>query len=228
MHIKEERMMKRDIILVIGAILSVVASYMAYVAVHPVRGDIYFSYTHIPAALVCYLAFFISLVASIMYLKKRTRSYDMAAEVSVIIGLVYGIVALISGAIWANAAWGLYWNWDPKQTTTLILWIAYAGYIAVKYSISDVDRRAVIGAVYNVLAFSLIPLTFLSVTLWQSLHPRAQEITLSMPVKVTLISNIVAASLFFAYLFIVAYSLWSLEDRVNVMLYRHRYKRGGA
>lgn len=221
-------MMKRDIILVIGAILSVIASYMAYVKVHPVRGDIYFSYTHVPAALVCYLAFFISLVASIMYLKKRTRSYDMAAEVSVIIGLVYGIVALISGAIWANAAWGLYWNWDPKQTTTLILWIAYAGYIAVKYSISDVDRRAVIGAVYNVLAFSLIPLTFLSVTLWQSLHPRAQEITLSMPVKVTLISNIVAASLFFAYLFIVAYSLWSLEDRINVMLYRHRYKRGGA
>ena len=221
-------MMKRDIILVIGAILSVIASYMAYVVVHPVRGDIYFSYTHIPAALVCYLAFFISLVASIMYLKKRTRGYDMAAEVSVIIGLVYGIVALISGAIWANAAWGLYWNWDPKQTTTLILWIAYAGYIAVKYSISDVDRRAVIGAVYNVLAFSLIPLTFLSVMLWQSLHPRAQEITLSMPVKVTLISNIVAASLFFAYLFIVAYSLWSLEDRVNVMLYRHRYKRGGA
>lgn len=227
MRIKR-RMKKSDIILVIGAILSVVASYMAYVSVHPVRGDIYFAYTHIPAALVCYLAFFVSLVASIMYLKERARSYDMAAEVSVIIGLVYGIVALISGAIWANAAWGLYWNWDPKQTTTLILWIAYAGYIAVKYSISDVDRRAVIGAVYNVLAFSLIPLTFLSVTLWQSLHPRAQEITMSMPVKVTLISNIVAASLFFAYLFIAAYSLWSLEDRVNVLSYRQRYKRGGA
>ncbi|MCD6210734.1 MAG: cytochrome c biogenesis protein [Methanophagales archaeon] len=220
--------MKRDIILVIGVILSVGASYMAYVSVHPVRGDIYFSYTHVPAALVCYLAFFISLVASIMYLKKRARRYDMAAEVLVIIGLVYGIVALISGAIWANAAWGLYWNWDPKQTTTLILWIAYAGYIAVKYSISEVERRAVIGAVYNVLAFSLIPLTFLSVMLWQSLHPRAQEITLSMPVKATLILNLAAASLIFAYLIITTYSLWSLEDRVNVLLYRYRYKKGGA
>ncbi len=201
---------------------------MAYVSVHPVRGDVYFSYTHVPAALVCYLAFFISLVASIMYLKKRERRYDMAAEVLVIIGLVYGIVALISGAIWANAAWGLYWNWDPKQTTTLILWIAYAGYIAVKYSISEVERRAVIGAVYNVLAFSLIPLTFLSVMLWQSLHPRAQEITLSMPVKATLILNLAAASLIFAYLIITTYSLWSLEDRVNVLLYRYRYKKGGA
>jgi len=146
----------------------------------------------------------------------------------VIIGLVYGIVALISGAIWANAAWGLYWNWDPKQTTTLILWIAYAGYIAVKYSISEVERRAVIGAVYNVLAFSLIPLTFLSVMLWQSLHPRAQEITLSMSVKATLILNLAAASLIFAYLIITTYSLWSLEDRVNVLLYRYRYKKGGA
>ncbi len=201
---------------------------MSYVSVHPVRGDVYFSYTHVPAALVCYLAFFISLVASIMYLKKRERRYDMAAEVLVIIGLVYGIVALISGAIWANAAWGLYWNWDPKQTTTLILWIAYAGYIAVKYSISEVERRAVIGAVYNVLAFSLIPLTFLSVMLWQSLHPRAQEITLSMPVKATLILNLAAASLIFAYLIITTYSLWSLEDRVNVLLYRYRYKKGGA
>jgi len=201
---------------------------MAYVSVHPVRGDVYFSYTHVPAALVCYLAFFISLVASIMYLKKRERRYDMAAEVLVIIGLVYGIVALISGAIWANAAWGLYWNWDPKQTTTLILWIAYAGYIAVKYSISEVERRAVIGAVYNVLAFSLIPLTFLSVMLWQSLHPRAQEITLSMSVKATLILNLAAASLIFAYLIITTYSLWSLEDRVNVLLYRYRYKKGGA
>jgi len=201
---------------------------MSYVSVHPVRGDVYFSYTHVPAALVCYLAFFISLVASIMYLKKRERRYDIAAEVLVIIGLVYGIVALISGAIWANAAWGLYWNWDPKQTTTLILWIAYAGYIAVKYSISEVERRAVIGAVYNVLAFSLIPLTFLSVMLWQSLHPRAQEITLSMPVKATLILNLAAASLIFAYLIITTYSLWSLEDRVNVLLYRYRYKKGGA
>ena len=201
---------------------------MSYVSVHPVRGDVYFSYTHVPAALVCYLAFFISLVASIMYLKKRERRYDMAAEVLVIIGLVYGIVALISGAIWANAAWGLYWNWDPKQTTTLILWIAYAGYIAVKYSISEVERRAVIGAVYNVLAFSLIPLTFLSVMLWQSLHPRAQEITLSMSVKATLILNLAAASLIFAYLIITTYSLWSLEDRVNVLLYRYRYKKGGA
>ncbi len=219
-------MARRDVILIIAVLLSVGGSYMAYVSVHPMRGDVYFAYTHIPAALACYLAFSISLVASIRYLKKRVRVYDMVAEVSVILGLGYGVVALISGAIWANEAWGLYWNWDPKQTTTLILWIAYAGYIAVKNSISEVDKRAVIGAVYNILAFSLIPLTFLSVMLWQSLHPRAQEVTMSMPVAITLVVNLIAASLFFVYLLITAYSLWVLEDRVNELLYMSKRQEG--
>ncbi len=212
-------MYKRDIILVIAALTSIGASYMAYVHVHPIRADIYFAYTHIPAALGCYLAFFVSLVASVLYLKRRRRAYDMIAEVSVIIGLVYGVVALISGSIWANAAWGLYWNWDPKETTMLILWVAYAGYIAIKSSINENDRRATIGAVYNILTFSLIPLTFLSVMIWQSLHPRAQAVAMSTLVKLTLISNIVAASLFIIYLISIAYRVWSLEDHVNELLY---------
>ncbi len=212
-------MYKRDIILVIAALSSIGASYMAYVHVHPIREDIYFAYTHVPAALGCYLAFFVSLVASVVYLKRRRRAYDQLAEVSVITGLVYGVVALVSGAIWANAAWGIYWNWDPKQTTTLILLVAYAGYIAIKSSIVEMNRRATIGAVYNILIFSLIPLTFLSVTLWQSLHPSAEEVTMSALVKLTLVSNILAAALVIIYLIITAYRVWSLEDRVNALLY---------
>ncbi len=158
-------------------------------------------------------------MASVVYLKRKRRAYDQLAEVSVIIGLVYGVVALISGAIWANAAWGMYWNWDPKQTTMLILMVAYAGYIAIKCSITEMERRATIGAVYNILIFSLIPLTFLSVMLWQSLHPRAQEVTMSPLVKLSLISNIAAATIFIIYLIIMAYHVWSLEYRVNSLLY---------
>ena len=211
--------MKRDILLCVAVALSVVASYMAYVAVQPVREDLYFSYTHIPAALICFLAFFVSLVASIMYLWKRKRGYDRAAEVSTILGLVYGAVALISGAIWANAAWGAYWNWDPKQATMLILCIAYMGYLSLKLSIGGVEKRALVGAVYNILAFSTIPLTFLSVTLWGSLHPKASEVTMSLPVKQTLSLNLIAALLFFVYLLITAFAVWSLEDRVNGLTY---------
>ncbi len=211
--------MKRDILLCAAVALGVVASYMAYVAVQPVREDLYFSYTHIPAALICFLAFFVSLVASVMYLWKRKREYDRAAEVSAILGLVYGAVALISGAIWANAAWGAYWNWDPKQATMLILWIAYMGYLSLKLSIGGVEKGALVGAVYNILAFSTIPLTFLSVTLWGSLHPKASEVTMSLPVRQTLSLNLIAALLFFVYLLITALAVWSLEDRVNRLTY---------
>ena len=211
--------MKRDILLGIAVAVSVVASYMAYVAVQPVRKDLYFSYTHVPAALICFLAFFISLIASIMYLWKRKKRYDRTAEVSAILGLVYGAVALISGSIWANATWGTYWNWDPKQTTMLILWIAYMGYLSLKLSIGGVEKRALVGAVYNILAFSTLPLTFLSVTLWQSLHPRASEISMALPIKLTLSLNLIAASLFFVYLLIAVFTVWSLEDRVNALIY---------
>lgn len=217
-HVSDKEM-KRDILLCVAVAVSVVASYMAYVAVQPVREDLYFSYTHIPAALICFLAFFVSLVASIMYLWKRKRGYDRAAEVSTILGLVYGAVALISGAIWANAAWGAYWNWDPKQATMLILCIAYMGYLSLKLSIGGVEKRALVGAVYNILAFSTIPLTFLSVTLWGSLHPKASEVTMSLPVKQTLSLNLIAALLFFVYLLITAFAVWSLEDRVNRLTY---------
>jgi heme exporter protein C len=131
--------MKRDILLGIGAVLSVVASYAAYVWIPPeaTMGDLYrIVYLHVPVAWVCYLAFALSLVASIAFLTKRKHAYDRVAEVSAILGLVYGAIALVSGSIWAKAAWGSYWNWDPRETTTLILWIAYAGYNYVTYASS--------------------------------------------------------------------------------------------
>ncbi len=220
--------MKREILLCIAVAVSVVASYMAYVAVQPVRKDIYFSYTHIPAALICFLAFFISLIASIMYLWKGRKGYDRTAEVSAILGLVYGAVALISGSIWANATWGAYWTWDPKQTTMLILWIAYMGYLSLKLSIGGVEKRALVGAVYNILAFSMVPLTFFSITLMGSLHPQASKVTMALPIKLTLSLNLIAALLFFIYLLVTVFTIWSLEDSVNALIYEKGEGEGGV
>lgn len=217
--------MKRDILLYIAVAVSVIASYAAYVWAPPeaTMGDLYrILYVHAPVAWVCYLAFFISLIASIMYLAKRRKGFDKVAEVSAILGLIYGAIALVSGSIWAKAAWGGYWNWDPRETTTFILWIAYMGYISLKLSIGSVEKRAVIGAVYNILAFSTIPLSYLSIMLLPSLHPQIvtqTEIFMTAPMTTTLFLNVIAASLFFAYLLITAFTVWSLEDRVNTLIY---------
>ena len=222
--------MKRDILLCIAVAVSVVASYAAFVWVpsEATMGDLYrIVYSHVPAAWVCYLAFSISLFASIIFLAKREHAYDRGAEVSAILGLAYGTIALISGSIWAKAAWGSYWNWDPRETTTLILWIAYAGYIAIKHSIGEVEKRAVIGAVYNILAFSTIPLSYLSIMLLPSLHPQIAtptEIFMTSPMIATLFLSLIAASLFFGYLLITAFTVWSLEDRLNALI----YEKGGV
>jgi heme exporter protein C len=221
---------KRDILLCTAIAVSVVASYAAYVWVpaEATMGDLYrVVYVHVPVAWVCYLAFFFSLITSISFLVTRKHAYDRMAEVSAIFGLVYGAIALISGAIWAKATWGSYWNWDPRETTTLILWIAYAGYISIKQSIGELEKRAMIGAVYNILAFSTIPLSYLSIMLLPTLHPQIATPTgifMTSPMIKILFLSLIAASLFFLYLMITAFTVRSLEDRVNALM----YEKGGV
>jgi len=210
-------------------LVNIIAIYVAYIAgPSPVEGvprsDVYrIFYIHTPAAWVCYLTLGISLVASILFLTKRNFMYDTIAEVSAILGLVYGVVALITGSIWANVAWGVYWNWDPRETTTLILWIAYMGYISLRLSIGNVEKRALTGAVYNILAFSTVPLSYLSIRLWQTLHPQiivGSVISAIPPVMETLFLNLIAASLVYIFLLRMMYGARSLQERVDALIHR--------
>lgn len=210
--------------------INIVASYAANIAAPTERtmGDLYrIFYVHTPAAWVCYLALTISLLASLLFMVRKRIMYDKIAEASAVLGLVYGLVALITGAMWSNATWGAYWSWDPRQTTTLILWMAYMGYISLKLSVGNIQKRAQIGAVYNVLAFSTIPLSYLSITLWQSLHPQiitGSEFHLTTPMIETLLLNLVAASLIYVYFLGMMFNVRSLEDKAETLM----YERGGA
>ncbi len=214
---------------VVSIFTAIIATYAAYIAgPSPVQGpgsSVYrIFYTHTPAAWVCYLTLAISLLASVLFLVKRDFKYDMLAEASAILGLMYGVIALITGSIWANAIWGVYWNWDPRETTTLVLWMAYIGYITLRLSINNKQKRASTSAVYNILAFSTIPLSYLSITLWQSLHPQiivpGSGISATPPVMETLFLNLVAASLIYLYLLKMMYGVRSLQSRVNAAIYR--------
>lgn len=210
--------------------LNIIASYAALVRapVEETMGDVYrIFYIHTPAAWVCYLALGISLGASVIFLMKRDRKFDRVAEVSAVLGLVYGLVTIVTGAIWSNVAWGVYWNWDPRQTTTLILLMAYLGYISLKLSIANLEKRALIGAVYNVLAFSTIPLSYLSITLWRSLHPQiitASEISITTPMIETLFLNLIAASLIYFYLLRTTINVHAMEEKVESLV----SAKGGA
>jgi heme exporter protein C len=184
-------------------------------------------YTHVPVAWITYLSFTIALVASILYLVKKAKRFDTIAEVGVALGLIYGALTLIVGSIWANLAWGTYWNWDPRETTTLILWIAYAGYFMLRSSIENPERKASLSAIYNILAFFTIPLSYVSILYWQTLHPQIvtpKEVTLAASMRITLVVNLIASTMLYLYIFFLFYRTRRLEQRLKL---RTEYEGGG-
>ncbi|MCL4435876.1 MAG: cytochrome c biogenesis protein CcsA [Thaumarchaeota archaeon] len=203
-------------ILIVALALYVVGLYTALIwaPVELTLGESYrVFYLHVPAAWVSYLALGLSLIGSIAYLKTRKTKFDLLAEVTAVLGVLFASLTLVLGSIWANVAWGTYWNWDPRETTTLVLWISYAGYLALRTSIENVGKRAVIPAIYNIFAFSTVPLSYISVVYWQTLHPRiidtSQGLKLSITPEMvtTLMVNLLAATLLFIYLVNVLYKL---------------------
>ncbi len=127
-------------------------------------------YIHVPISWNMYVAFTISFVASLLYLLKEDVRYDLLAMTSVVIGVVYGVASITTGMLWANEVWGAPWNWDPRQTATLVLFLAYVGYIALRGSISDVDRMRVFSATYAIAAFVTLPISYVSAVSFRSLH----------------------------------------------------------
>ena len=193
-------------ILIAALALYVVGLYTALIwaPVELTLGESYrVFYLHVPVAWVAYLALGLSLIGSIAYLRTRNTKFDLLAEVTAVLGVLFASLTLVLGSIWANVAWGTYWNWDPRETTTLVLWISYAGYLALRSSIENVIKRAVIPAIYNIFAFSTVPLSYISVVYWQTLHPTiisGGKLMITPEMVATLMINLVAATFLFIFL----------------------------
>ena len=129
-------------------------------------------YFHIPAAWVAVLAFLVSTVFSIRYLATRAWGDDARAAISAELGLLFAVLATASGAIFAKAMWGAYWNWDPRETSIFLLLLIYGAYLTLRSAVEGEDKRARLAAVYNILAFVTVPfLVFVVPRLYFSLHP---------------------------------------------------------
>ena len=127
---------------------------------------------HVPTAWVGALAFLISCITSVMYLRRRQPIDDIRASVSAALGLLFCSLATVTGAIFAKIMWGAYWNWDPRQTSITFLLLIYAAYFALRGAIQDPEQRATLAAVYAILAFVTVPfLMFVVPRIYWSLHP---------------------------------------------------------
>jgi len=129
-------------------------------------------YFHVASAWNAFFAFFIVFVASIAYLLNKNEKWDTIAKVSAEIGVVFTTIVLVTGPIWGHAAWGRWWTWEPRLTTTLILWFIYLAYVLVRASSIEGEKKATMAAVFGIIGFIDVPIVFFAIRWWGSLaHP---------------------------------------------------------
>ena len=160
--------------LTILAPIAVVAAQWFGFAYSPTAEDFQDSqkimYVHVPAAWNAFLAFFVVFWASVVYLIKRTERSDLLAASAAEIGALFTGLTLILGSIWGRWAWGVWWTWDARLTSTAVLFIIFVGYLSLRSFTDDPERRATWSAGVGIFGALNVPIVYMSVRWWRTLH----------------------------------------------------------
>ncbi len=175
--------MFRKIVFLLTAIALIVSIYMIFflapVPIDPMDAggnplNFKIFYFHVPIAITAYLAFAIVFISGIMYLRTKREIWDTRAVSASEAGVIFAILTLITGSLWARSAWGEFWvSWDVRLNTSLVLFLTYLSYLMVRKSIDEPEKRARLSAVFGIFGFISVPLSFLSIRLWNraTIHP---------------------------------------------------------
>jgi len=210
----------RLIFIGITAAIALLYVYMTWMFAPPdaILGEnVRIFFQHVAPALVAYGLFGGTLLCGMMYLWKGDLKYDILGAVSIKLGLLFTTITLLSGMMWANAAWNSPWNWDPRETTTLILWVAYACILAYRSSVSDREARAQFGSIFGIVAFPMVILSYLSIRIWNTLHPIVIEASgLQMEVEhmMTLFVAMIAVTLIALIMVELGYKVDSAHEKL--------------
>lgn len=160
-------------ILALLAILSALGMVFFYAPLERVMGQVQrVFYFHVAANWIGMLSFAIAALCGIAYLVSRKEKWDRLQVAAVELGLAFSITGIVSGSIWARPIWNTWWTWDPRLVSVTIMVLVYFAYLMLRQGIEDPERRARFAAVYAALGFLSVPLTFLSIRLFRTIHPQ--------------------------------------------------------
>ncbi len=128
-------------------------------------------YFHVATAWVGMMGFMVAGIAGIAYLRTSNLKWDIVEVAAVEISLVFFGITIVMGSIWARPIWNTWWTWDPRLTTAAIVMVVYAAYMMLRQGIEEPERRARFGAVYTILGFVAVPITFISIRMLRTIHP---------------------------------------------------------
>ncbi len=174
-------------------------------------------YLMVPMGWLALLSFLIIFIGSILYLRKRESKWDILASSSAEIGIVFTTLALIVGAIWAKPIWGVWWTWEPRLTATLVLWLIYFAYFAVRSFATEESRGARFAAVVGIVGFIDIPIVVLATSLWRGIHPGPVIFQggLAPPMLLTLLISLAAFTALYFLLLIQRVSMKNDEMEIR-------------
>jgi heme exporter protein C len=138
-------------------------------------------YLHVSSAIAAYGCFGVVLIGGAVYLRNQSAAADRLARAGALVGLVFTTVTLVMGMLWAKPIWGTFWTWDARLTSTLVLWIIYAGYLLVRRLAEPGRQAARIAAVVGIFGFIAVPIVHFSVTWWRTQHPGPVIINDALP-----------------------------------------------
>lgn len=177
-------------------------------------------YMHVPSAWTAFLAFFVVAIASVLYLWKRERRWDILALSSAELGVVFTTLALITGSFWGRTVWGTWWTWDARLTSTLVLWLIYVAYLMLRAYAEEGPQQARYAAVLGIIGALDIPIIHFSVLWWRTLHPQPTVVrpggpTLDPRMVQTLMVSLLAFTLLYVFLLSHRVQLEGIRDKVG-------------
>ncbi|MED1468195.1 cytochrome c biogenesis protein [Bacillus salipaludis] len=180
-------------------------------------------YFHVSSAWVAFFAFFITFLFSILFLIKRKRIFDTYAYVSAEIGVVFTLIVLTTGPIWAKSSWNTWWVWEPRLITTLILFFIYIAYIMIRHMDGVWDKKARLSAVFGIIGFVDVPIVFFAIRWWQTkLHPivfgegpSQKGVGIAPTMLVALLVTIATFTLLYSYLLNKGVTLENMKIKVD-------------
>lgn len=177
-------------------------------------------YVHVPSAWTAFAAFFVVFIASIGYLVTKNLKWDRIALACAELGTIFCTIVLTTGPVWAKPVWGIWWTWDARLTSTLVLWLMYVSYLLLRDFLEEPNRRATLAAVFGIFGFVDVPIVFLSIRLWRTQHPQpvlmgGEESGLDPQMFQVLMLSWVAFTILFVFLAVLRVRLEKSRDEVR-------------
>lgn len=201
---------------------AVIAAQTYAILTSPAEGDMghlqKIMYVHVPAAWMTFLSFFVVLVFSVRYLWRRKENDDLIAASAAEVGATFNGLTLMLGMIWGRPAWGVWWVWDARLTSTLVLFLIFVGYLALRAFVDDAQQKARWSAAVGAIGALNVPIVYMSVKWWRTLHqPPSSPATLDSAYTMGLRLNAIALLLVMIYFIRKRYEIARLERAVEHM-----------